>query len=226
MARSETPSRFERWQAAVSGRCALYPSTISYIAWALLYALLLVFGWFHAGVPRLFAGILLADVIINIVSPFIIGAGGFLAALLLKRGVRVPWGAYPFLLLAFLLGIAVPVAVLFRFGGWLLLAGAFLFFMRVNWMYMERGADRWTVHLLVRGLVGPFAFFAPALVISCLYVGRNTLGLENRDWVPLFGVIYFGIQAGFEEFMLRRSARGKSLGEPPEPPGSRLNNEL
>ena len=131
------PSLFERWQAAVCGRFALYPSTISYIAWALLYALLLVFGWFHAGVPRLFAGILLADIIINFVSPFIIGAGGLLAALLLKRGVKAPWAAYPFLLLAFLLGIVIPVAVLFRFGGWLLLAGAFLFFMRVNWMYME-----------------------------------------------------------------------------------------
>ena len=210
--KAKKPFIFERWQSAVFGRFALYPSTISYIAWALLYALLLVFSWFHGTVPQLFAGILLADFIINFLSPLVIGAGGMLAALLLKRGVKIPPAAYPFLLLAFLFGIAMPVAVMAHLGGWMLLAGAVLFFMRVNWMYMSRGADRWTAHLILRGLVGPFAFFAPALVISCLYVGRNTLGLENSDWVPLFGTIYFGIQAGFEEFMLRRSARGNSQG--------------
>jgi hypothetical protein len=196
-----------RLRTFVSGRLALYPSTVSYILWALLYALLLAFGWFHARPPRLFAEILLADVIINFLSPFVIGAGALLAAFLLQRGAKPPWSAYPFLLLFLLLGMVVPAAVMLHIGGWLLLAGALLFFMRVRWARLVRGGDRWAAHLMIRGLVGPFAFFAPALVISCLYVGRNTLGMENTDWVPLFGTIYFGIQAGFEEIMLRRSER-------------------
>lgn len=49
--------------------------------------------------------------------------------------------------------------------------------------------------------------FAPALVLSCFYVGRNTLGLGNTDWVPFFGTVYFGLQAGFEEFMWRRAEK-------------------
>jgi hypothetical protein len=93
-------------------------------------------------------------------------------------------------------------------GGWWIVPGAMLFFSHVNWMFMSRG-DKSTILLVVRGLVGPFVFFAPALVISCFYVGRNTLGLGNTDWVPLFGTIYFGLQAGFEEFMLRRAEKDR-----------------
>ena len=200
---------FDRLKALTFGRFALYPSTLSYIAWALLYALLLAFGWFHEAVPRLFAEILLADIVINMVSPFIIGGGSllfrFLGAVLAPRGTRVPLSAYPFMLGCAVFGIVIPGAVLLHMGGWWILPGAVLFFGRVNWMFMSQG-DHHTGLLVIRGLVGPFAFFAPALVLSCLYVGRNTLGLENSDWVPLFGTIYFGLQAGFEEFMLRRIA--------------------
>jgi len=199
----------DRLRSVVFGRFALHPSTLSYIAWALFYALLLAFGWFGAQVPRLFAEILLADIVINMVSPFIIGGGSLLftllAGALARRGTRLPLSAYPFMLGCAVFGIAIPGAVMFHMGGWWILPGAVLFFSRVNWMFLSKG-DHYTGLLMIRGMVGPFAFLAPALVISCLTVGRNTLGFENTDWVPLFGTIYFGLQAGFEELMLRRIA--------------------
>ena len=199
-----------RLKGLVFGRVALYPSTVSYIAWALLYALLLAFGWFGAALPHIFADILFADFIINLVSPFIIGGGGIVFTLatgaLADRGKRLPPGAYPIMLAALVFGIIVPAAVMLHLGGWWILPGAVLFFSRVNWMFMGRRDGR-TAMLVLRGLVGPFAFFAPALVLSCFYVGRNTLGLENTDWVPFFGTVYFGLQAGFEEFMWRQAEK-------------------
>lgn len=59
--------------------------------------------------------------------------------------------------------------------------------------------------LLARGLLGPWVFGLPALVASCLWVGRDTLALDQADWVPLFGTVHFGLQAGFEELAVRRS---------------------
>jgi hypothetical protein len=201
---------FGRLQGLVFGRFALYPSTVSYIAWALLYALLLAFGWLGAEPPRLFTDILFADFIINLVSPFIIGGGSIVFALaagaLANRGKRFPPGAYPIMLAALVFGIVVPAAVMLHVGGWWILPGAALFFSRVNWMFMANKDGR-TAMLMIRGVVGPLAFFAPALVLSCLYVGRNTLGLENTDWVPFFGTVYFGLQAGFEEFMWRQAEK-------------------
>jgi hypothetical protein len=61
--------------------------------------------------------------------------------------------------------------------------------------------------MFARGLAAPFVFFAPALIVSCLWVGRSTISIGETDWVPQFGVVYFGIQAWFEEFMLRRAER-------------------
>ncbi len=58
-----------------------------------------------------------------------------------------------------------------------------------------------------RGLLGPYVFLAPALIVSCLVLGRNTISIHQTDWIALFGIVYFLTQAGFEEFMLRRSRR-------------------
>ena len=91
-----------------------------------------------------------------------------------------------------------------------MLAGAVLFLSRLGWFYHKTGDSRDLLLALGRGLAVPWFCLAPALVISALVVGRQTLGLHNLDWVPLFGIIYFGTQAGFEELMLRRIEKRKA----------------
>jgi len=191
----------------IQGALFCHPSTLTYIAWTMLYGALTVFSLFRRAVPRLFAEILLADVVINMVSPLLIGAAALLAGALAKGSPTAPWTLYPLLILGVGLLLIFPVALSLHLGGWWMLAGAALFFGHLNWIFLRRRAGNYIALLAVRGIAGPFFFFAPALIIACLYVGRNTLGMENTDWVPIFGTVYFAIQAGFEEFMLRRAGR-------------------
>ena len=65
------------------------------------------------------------------------------------------------------------------------------------------------VLFFIRGLFGPFIFTTPALLLSSWAVGRRSLSLDEMDWVPLAGIIYFSLQAAFEEVALRFLDRRK-----------------
>jgi hypothetical protein len=185
-------------------------STYTYVAWAGLYFLLGAWMFFGGRISRVFGENLGADIVINLASPFILGGGLIVANLVDERFAGVPWLAWPFLAALCGATIVVPAMVIFHLGGWGALLGAALFFSRVNWFFFKRSHDIGWLHLFARGLWGPFAFFAPALAITCLVLQRNTVSVHQTDWVPLFGVIYFCAQAGFEELMLRRAARMRS----------------
>ena len=191
-------------------------STWSYIAWALIYAGLWLIP--VKSVPELFAEILAADFFINITTPFLVGGAAFIYSILAKRGARLSWKAWLLVAGTASVCLLVPLIIIFDAGGWRLLAGAVLFLSRLGWFFHRTGEGREIVIVFLRGLVGPWLFMAPALVISGIAVGRQTLGFENLDWVPLFGLIYFGLQAGFEELVLRRSrkASGRRKSDGPE----------
>ncbi len=182
----------------------LHHSTWSYIGWAFLYAGLEVAAPARSSSRRLFAEILGVDFMVNTAMPFLIGGAAGLTTLFAKQQKKVPWPAW---VLAGGSASACLIAaslIIFRAGGGLALAGALLFLSRLGWFYRRTGKARDIGMAFARGLFGPWLFMAPALVISAVVVGRQTLGFSNLDWVPLFGLIYFGMQAGFEEFMLRR----------------------
>jgi len=181
-------------------------STWSYVAWAVLYAGLWLIP--AKSIPVLFAETLGADFFINISTPFLVGGTAFLYSVLAKRGwQRLRWTVWLFLGGAALVCLIVPLIVIFDAGGWSWLAGTLLFFSRLGWFFHRTGQTREIAIVFARGLAGPWLFMAPALLISAWVVGRNELGFQNLDWVPLFGLIYFGIQAAFEEFMLRLSRK-------------------
>jgi hypothetical protein len=178
-----------------------------YLAWAGLYLILGLLALAGVPIPLFFGRNLAADVMINLASPFIFVGGGFLAGVLADRFRDVPWLAWPFLLGLWALTILLPGLWLFKLGGWSVFLTALLFFSRVDWFFLQQGGDRHTLVMFARGLAAPFVFFAPALIVSCLWVGRSTISIGETDWVPQFGVVYFGIQAWFEEFMLRRAEK-------------------
>ncbi|MDI6738876.1 MAG: hypothetical protein QME74_00750 [Candidatus Edwardsbacteria bacterium] len=158
-----------------------------------------------AKVPVVFAETLVADFLINLGTPFIVGAAGIVYVVFSERTRPVPWYGWPLLAALALACVGIPFGILYQAGGWLLVTSTALFFSHAGWFFHRRKDARGAARLFIRGLFGPWLFMVPALLLSCLYVGRNDLGFDNTDWVPLFGMIYFGIQAGFEEFMLRNS---------------------
>ncbi|MCU0607511.1 MAG: hypothetical protein MUF78_08880 [Candidatus Edwardsbacteria bacterium] len=181
-------------------------SAYTYLAWAGLYLLLGFWQWLGGSVPVVFGQNLAADIVINIASPWVLSGLVTIATLAESRFLGFSGWAWPFFAITCVLTIVLPGLWIFKMGGWGTLLGAALFFTRANWFILRRQQDVSLVLLFARGIFGMFAFFAPALVITCLVLGRNTLGLHNTDWVPLFGVIYFVAQAAFEELMLRRVA--------------------
>ena len=188
----------------------VHVSSITYAAWAVGYAGLGVYQLCGGTVSRTFGEGLAADVMINLVSPFVLAGGVTAAALIGSNFKGTPWFAYPFLLALFGLTIALPGAVVFHLGGWGLLISAAMYFSKINWFFLLREDDQQLGMLFARGLFGPFIFFAPALIVSCLVLRRNTISITETDWVPLFGIVYFLTQAGFEEFMLRKGANKKT----------------
>ncbi len=182
----------------------VHRSTIAYVAWAAGYAGLGVYQLCGGRISTAFGEGLAADAMINMVSPFVL-AGGFTVTTLIDSRFRgTPWFAYPFLLVLFGLTIALPAALLLHWGGWALLISAGMYFSKLNWFFLIREDQKTLGMLFARGLFGPFVFLAPALIVSCLVLGRNTISISQTDWVSLFGIVYFLAQAAFEEFMLRQ----------------------
>lgn len=187
-------------------------STLSYLAWSGLY---LVFEFLrHQGwtVDLCLFDTLHADFAINMVSPFLLVACGFFVAYL--PASWKPRELFVSLLIGLFCGslILLFMSLLWNMGGVSLLLGAVLFLSRVNWLRFVAGNDLGGIYLFARGLVGPFLFFAPALLIVSLVFGRENFGYENLDFVPLFGTIYFFLQAIFEELMLRLKGHARKDG--------------
>lgn len=114
-----------------------------YLAWAGLYLVL--------GILALAGGAMLASVIKD-----------------LFKGI--PWLAWPFLAALWALTIWMPGALLFKLGGWGVLLSALLFFSKVDWFFIVDGGDKHSLVMFARGIFRPFVFFAPALIVSCLWV--------------------------------------------------------
>jgi|GEM_PF-2078667 hypothetical protein len=188
----------------------LRPSSWVYAAWTLLYAMLWLFPLNGGKIPRVFAETLAADFLINLGTPFIIFGAGMVYMAFTERPRRVKWFVWPLLVLLALGCVGVPFTLLYKAGGWLLVTGTVLFFTHAGW-FLHRHQDGVGLGMLfARGLLGPWLFMVPALVVSALVVKRQTLGFENTDWVPLFGIIYFGIQTAFEEFLLRMVLKARA----------------
>ncbi len=188
----------------------LRPASWIYAGWALLYAATWLLPHFGQQIPVWFAQTLAADFLINLGTPFLVAGSGLVYLAFTERPRRVRWFIWPLLALIAAACTAPPLMVLHKAGGWLLLTSTLLFFTHAGW-HLHRHRDAVGLGLLfARGLFGPWLFMVPALVISGVVVRRQTLGFENTDWVPLFGVIYFGIQAAFEEFMLRQAAKAQA----------------
>jgi hypothetical protein len=190
----------------------LRPSSWVYAAWTLLYAALWLFPFNGEKIPRVFAEILAADFLINLGTPFIVFGASMVYLAFTEKPRRVRWFIWPLLALLAAACVGIPFGVLHKAGGWLLVTGTVLFFTHAGW-FMHRHKDGVGLGLLfVRGLFGPWLFMVPALMISGMVVKRQTLGFENTDWVLLFGIIYFGIQTAFEEFMLRKVMQAGKAG--------------
>ena len=196
-----------------------YGSTRQYLFWACLYAALgLLRGPWTTPVLRFFGIMVGVDVILNFWGVFLIPASlfvwaffeGVVEAVARSKPREVPW-------VRGLIAISVPLGLLLLLGwmvaeslGWIALAFVLLFYAKLNWyaIHKEQGLGV-PLLLAARGLAGIFVFFVPALIISSWYVGRNSLSSHRPDWVPLFGVIYFTLQAVWEEVVLRWIARSE-----------------
>lgn len=180
-------------------------STWSYVAWAGLYLFAGLYQLAGGRVSGDLAGVLYADFFINLVSPFVL-AGGALVLVQVSEGIkRVKWHEWFVLLVIFAVTIVLPAVVLLGVGGTPLFLSALLFFSKFSWYGPAKERGKSLALLFIRGIAGPFLFFTPALVVSTLLVGRSTLTMDETDWVAVFGIVYFLIQAVFEEFMLRKS---------------------
>jgi len=188
--------------AALSPRHA---STWSYLGWAGLYLCVGLYQSIGGSISEEFAELFVADFFINLASPFILGGGAVLAVWLGGGTSGTKWYELILLTVVFVVTMVIPAAVLFGVGGLPLFLSALLFFSKVGWLGIAKGKGKLVALLIVRGFAGPFLFFVPSLLISTVVVGRSTLGLNETDWVALFGVIYFLIQAIFEEFLLRKT---------------------
>jgi hypothetical protein len=180
-----------------------HSSTLSYLGWAGLF---LGAGLYQLGggvISDDFAELLYADFFINLASPFILGGGAILVLRFTRDSRRVKWYEIVILTVVFAVTIAVPSVILLGVGGWPLLLGAALFFSKVGWFGVVKERAKTIALLIVRGFAGPFFFFLPALLVATTVVGRSTLGINETDWVAVFGTVYFLIQAAFEEFLLR-----------------------
>jgi hypothetical protein len=153
-----------------------HASTWTYILWAAIYLLLEILRRRGVKTPRLFGEILGIDVIMNFLTPFIFIGSLFFSIVLSSRTAGVPW-------VQIVAAAAFPLALLLYLsffvleaGGVGLLVGTVIFYTRIN---------------------------VPAMVLSSWSVGRHSLTLARTDWVPLFGIVYFSLQAVFEEILLR-----------------------
>lgn len=183
-----------------------HKSTYTYLGWAGFYLLLGVYQGLVGRISTTFGEILGADILINIASPIILSGGGTIATMV-QGGFKGFFGlAWPFMIITCVVTIVLPGLWIFKMGGWGTLFSAALFFSRINWLFLQRDGDLEIRHLYTRGILGPILFLTPALITTCLVMGRRSLSMHATDWVPLFGVIYFTLQAAFEEFMLRRAA--------------------
>lgn len=184
---------------------ALRPSTWSYIGWGVLYLTLWLVPVPWLPLPEVFAATVVADFFINGATPFLLIGAGLVYALVTARTTQVPALVWPLVVGLTAVCVVVPLVMLLEVGGWLLLASTALVFSRAGWLLRRSGDARGVAMLLARGLLGPWLFMLPALGLSCLYMGSVQLGFANTDWMPLFGFVYFALEAVFEELMLRRS---------------------
>lgn len=182
-----------------------HKSTWSYVAWAGLY---LFTGLYQLAGGRISGGlaeIFYVDFFINLVSPFVLAGGAFVFLRFDEGFRRVKWHELFVLLVVFVVTIVLPAVVLFGVGGAPLFLSALIFFTKFSWYGPAKERGKSLALLFIRGVAGPFLFFVPALVVSTLLVGRSTLSIDETDWVAVFGVVYFLIQAVFEELMLRKT---------------------
>jgi hypothetical protein len=194
----------------------LHASTWAYAALAASFVVLGVVPTAPPALVRLFGETVVADLFVNLATPFIVIGAGLVTALVAGRDRARPLAVWPVALVLAVVFVVVPLMVVRDAGGWLLLVTAVLLFLRAGWLFHRSGDALDVANLLGRGLVAPWLFMLPALGLSCLVVGRNDLTFADPDWVPCFGFVYFALQAVFEEAMLRRVAdwRGEVAATP------------
>jgi hypothetical protein len=182
-------------------------SALPYAGWVALCAGAGI--WYLTGraLPDLFYGIIICDLVINMAAPWIIVPGVMIAGMWLGRsqlrGIGMIAGSVFILALcAFLLwGI---FTILYHYGGWMLVLLVPVLASKINWREFFSGTSTSGMpFLMARSMLAPFACFAPATVICCLVLRRNTLGEGNDDWVGLFGMIYFSLQAGLDYLLVK-----------------------
>lgn len=200
----------QRFSAKFSSLFPRHSSTWSYVGWAGLYLCVGLYQSAGGSIPEDFAELLFADFFINLVSPFILGGGALLVVYLGRGSAGVKWYEVVILAIVSVVTLVIPAVVLFGVGGLVLFLSALLFFAKIGWFGVAKEKIKSVALLFVRGLVGPFLFFAPSLVVATLAVGRSTLQLDETDWVAVFGIVYFLIQAVFEEFLLRKAEASDS----------------
>jgi hypothetical protein len=184
-----------------------HSSTWSYVGWAGLYLFLGIYQLVGGKISPEFGEVFYIDFFINLVSPFVL-AGGAFVVVQLDRGMKgVKWHEWFVFVVVFVVAIVIPAIVLFGVGGVPLFLSGLLFFLKLSWYGPAKEKGKTIALLFIRGIAGPFVFFAPALLISTLAVGRSTLTTDESDWVALFGVIYFLLQAVFEELLLRKAEK-------------------
>lgn len=199
--------------AKVSFRRSIWFSIAPYIAWVVLYAGVGVWYLLGREPHGVFFDFLYADLFVNMLTPWILVPAIMLWIAWVGRseirGCRLAAGVLMMVIISAAL-IWGCVAILYDRGGIMLAVAVPVLLTKLNWRNMVGNdvSDSSLVILLGRGMFLPFACFAPALVISCLAVGRNTLGEHSADWLGLFGVIYFSLQAVLDYFLIRRVKKG------------------
>ena len=181
-----------------------HTSTWSYVAWSGLYALVGIYQLAGGRISSDLGGLFFVDFFVNLVMPFNLLGVALVVAQFSEGFTEVKWSEWFVLVIVFLVTIVLPAVVLVGLGGLPVLFGAVLFVSKFSWYGSAKERGKTLFLLFARGIGGPFLFFAPALLVSTILVGRSTLAFNETDWVAVFGVIYFLTQAVFEEFLLRR----------------------